>query len=123
MGLILFIIVLAVGGLAIGGLGRLLHPGPDPMSLWQTMGLGVVAELVVGLVVYPILGVGGLIPAIVVAVALVWLWSSALCAGPVMQPGLVPSSSPAATLQAASWPETSLSQPGVPGPGALQPSF
>jgi uncharacterized membrane protein YeaQ/YmgE (transglycosylase-associated protein family) len=49
--MIWFIIALVVGGLIVGALGRLLHPGRDPMSIPMTIGLGVLAMLVAGLVV------------------------------------------------------------------------
>jgi hypothetical protein len=56
-------------GLFVGALGRLLHPGKDPM----TIGLGVVAMLAAGLIVRPLLGFGGgVITAVIIAVLLVW---------------------------------------------------
>jgi uncharacterized membrane protein YeaQ/YmgE (transglycosylase-associated protein family) len=74
--MIWFIIALVVGGLIVGALGRLLHPGRDPMSIPMTIGLGVLAMLVAGLVVRPLLGFGGgFITAVIIAVLLVWLYS------------------------------------------------
>ena len=74
--MIWFIIALVVGGLIVGALGRLLHPGRDPMSIPMTIGLGVLAMLVAGLVVRPLLGFGGgFITAVIIAVVLVWLYS------------------------------------------------
>src|SRR6059036_2941889 len=74
--IIWFIIALIVGGLIVGALGRLLHPGRDPMSIPMTIGLGVLAMLVAGLVVRPLLGFGGgFITAVIIAVLLVWLYS------------------------------------------------
>lgn len=49
---VLFIIGLALSGLVIGGLARLLLPGRDPMSLFQTMLVGVVGSLVAVLIAY-----------------------------------------------------------------------
>lgn len=67
-----FIVALIVGGLLVGALGRLLHPGKDPMSIRMAIGLGVVSMLVAGLVVRPLLGVGGgFITAVIIAVLLV----------------------------------------------------
>jgi uncharacterized membrane protein YeaQ/YmgE (transglycosylase-associated protein family) len=66
-----YIIALIVGGLIVGALGRLLHPGKDPMSIPLTIGLGVVAMLVAGLVVRPLLGFGGGF----IAVLLVWAYA------------------------------------------------
>jgi uncharacterized membrane protein YeaQ/YmgE (transglycosylase-associated protein family) len=71
-----FIIALIVGGLVVGALGRLLHPGKDPMSIPMTIGLGVVAMLAAGLVVRPLLGFGGgFITAVIIAVLLVWAYA------------------------------------------------
>ena len=71
-----FIIALIVGGLVVGALGRLLHPGKDPMSVPMTIGLGVVAMLAAGLLVRPLLGFGGgYITAVIIAVLLVWFYA------------------------------------------------
>jgi uncharacterized protein (TIGR03382 family) len=56
MDLIIYLIVLAIWGLFIGALGRLALPGPDPMSLWMTMGIGIVASWVAGLIMYAVSG-------------------------------------------------------------------
>ncbi len=47
-----FIILLAVSGLFIGGLARLLLPGRDPMSILETMLVGVAGSLIAGLIAY-----------------------------------------------------------------------
>ncbi len=70
-----FIISLIVGGLVIGALARLIHPGKDSMSVSATMGLGLLSMLIAGLVVRPLIGFGGgAITAIIVAVALLALY-------------------------------------------------
>jgi uncharacterized membrane protein YeaQ/YmgE (transglycosylase-associated protein family) len=39
---VLFLLIsLAISGLIIGSLGRLVVPGPNPMSLWATAGVGI----------------------------------------------------------------------------------
>ena len=43
LGLIIYLFVV---GIVAGYLARLLVPGPDPMSFWQTVGLGVVGSFV-----------------------------------------------------------------------------
>ena len=43
-----FIIFLLIVGLIAGAIARLLVPGRDPMSLLQTMGLGIVGSFVGG---------------------------------------------------------------------------
>jgi uncharacterized membrane protein YeaQ/YmgE (transglycosylase-associated protein family) len=49
MHLIVFLIVLALIGLVIGGLGRLLLPGPDPMGIGGTIVVGLVGAYGAGL--------------------------------------------------------------------------
>jgi uncharacterized membrane protein YeaQ/YmgE (transglycosylase-associated protein family) len=52
MDLILYIIGLLFTGLIVGALGRLLLPGRDPMSVFQTIMLGIAASLIAGLIAY-----------------------------------------------------------------------
>ena len=52
-----YLISLVIVGLVIGGLGRLLVPGPDPFGLWATLGVGLVGALVGG-VLGGLLGLG-----------------------------------------------------------------
>ena len=74
--MIWFIISLLIGGLVVGALGRLFHPGRDPMSVPMTIGIGVVAMLIAGLVLRPLIGFGGgFVTAVIVAVVLVWLYA------------------------------------------------
>ena len=58
MDVIVFILLAALSGLIVGGLARLAVPGPDPMSIWRTIALGVVGSLLGGLVA-AVLDVGG----------------------------------------------------------------
>jgi uncharacterized membrane protein YeaQ/YmgE (transglycosylase-associated protein family) len=44
------IIFLAVWGLIVGALARLALPGPDPMGILATIGLGLVGSFVGGLI-------------------------------------------------------------------------
>ncbi|HVT76933.1 MAG TPA: hypothetical protein VHD87_07870 [Acidimicrobiales bacterium] len=48
--MISFIILLALGGLIIGALGRLAVPGPNPMSVGMTILVGLGGSLVAGLI-------------------------------------------------------------------------
>jgi uncharacterized membrane protein YeaQ/YmgE (transglycosylase-associated protein family) len=50
--MLLYLIVLAIGGLITGGLARLALPGPDPMSLLQTMAIGIGGWVIAGLIYY-----------------------------------------------------------------------
>jgi len=47
----LFIIGLIISGLIIGALGRLVHPGRDPMPIWLTIVIGIAASLLAGLLI------------------------------------------------------------------------
>jgi uncharacterized membrane protein YeaQ/YmgE (transglycosylase-associated protein family) len=47
-----YIIALALSGLVIGALARLLLPGRDPMSLLETMLAGIGGSLIAGLIAY-----------------------------------------------------------------------
>ena len=74
MGLIAFIIVLAVSGLIIGALARLALPGPDPMSIPATIALGLGGTFIGGIVARVFLGTGGgLIFAVLGAILILYL--------------------------------------------------
>ena len=49
MSLLLFLLLLALSGLIVGALARLALPGPDPMSIPATIGLGLLGSFVGGL--------------------------------------------------------------------------
>ena len=49
-GLAIFLLILALIGLAVGALARFLLPGPDPMSLPSTAGFGIAGSIVGGMV-------------------------------------------------------------------------
>ncbi|HEY8645409.1 MAG TPA: hypothetical protein VIL77_05975 [Gaiellaceae bacterium] len=67
------IIGLIIAGLIIGALGRLVHPGRDPMPIWVTILIGISAALIAGLIIGGLLG---FILAIVIAAGLVALVGS-----------------------------------------------
>ena len=74
MDLLAVILILIVQGLVLGALARLALPGPDPMSLPQTIGLGVAGALIAGLIGYFVLGTGaGFLLAFACTVGLVYL--------------------------------------------------
>jgi uncharacterized membrane protein YeaQ/YmgE (transglycosylase-associated protein family) len=70
--MILHIIGLIIVGLIVGALGRLFHPGSDPMGLVMTTIIGVASLLIAGLLIGGFLG---FIVAIIIGVVLVALWS------------------------------------------------
>lgn len=75
MSLIAYLIALLLTGLVVGALGRLALPGRDPMSIPQTILVGIAASFVAGLVSAAVLGRhgGSLLLAVVVAVGIVYL--------------------------------------------------
>lgn len=52
MDVIAYLFLLALSGLVIGALARLLLIGPDPMSLLETMLAGIGGSLIAGLIAY-----------------------------------------------------------------------
>ena len=76
MGLITYLILLAITGLVVGALARLVLPGRDPMSIPQTMLVGVAGSFVAGLIAMVIFDGrprGGLLLSVAVATLFVWL--------------------------------------------------
>jgi len=69
-----FILFLLLWGAIVGGLGRLALPGPDPMSLGETVLIGVGSSLVAG-VVFRLLfnSSAGIIGSVLVATGAVYL--------------------------------------------------
>lgn len=57
MSVIGYLISLIIVGFVVGGLGRLLVPGPNPIGLWATLGIGLIGAFAGGLL-GAILGVG-----------------------------------------------------------------
>ena len=50
MSVLAFVLAVALSGLVVGALARLAVPGPDPMSIWRTIALGIVGSLLGGLI-------------------------------------------------------------------------
>jgi uncharacterized membrane protein YeaQ/YmgE (transglycosylase-associated protein family) len=73
--MITFIILLVVGGLIVGALGRLAIPGPDPMGIGQTILVGIGGSLVAGLIGRLLFGSrgGGFLLAVVCSAGIVYL--------------------------------------------------
>jgi uncharacterized membrane protein YeaQ/YmgE (transglycosylase-associated protein family) len=51
MELIPFLLMLALWGLIVGALARLALPGPDPVGILGTMGIGIVGSVLGGVLV------------------------------------------------------------------------
>jgi uncharacterized membrane protein YeaQ/YmgE (transglycosylase-associated protein family) len=54
-----FIVFLVLFGLVVGALARLALPGPDPMGILATIGLGLSGSFLGGVVARIFLGTGG----------------------------------------------------------------
>jgi uncharacterized membrane protein YeaQ/YmgE (transglycosylase-associated protein family) len=67
MGLLLYLILLVVLGLFVGALARLSLPGRDPMTIPQTIMLGLAGNLIAGLIVWALWGHGA--PGLIISVA------------------------------------------------------
>jgi uncharacterized membrane protein YeaQ/YmgE (transglycosylase-associated protein family) len=70
-----YIILLALSGLVIGALARLLLIGPDPMSILETMLAGVGGSLIAGLIAYYVFDRNtgpGLLLSVICAMAIVY---------------------------------------------------
>ena len=69
-----FIIGLLILGAVVGGLGRLALPGPDPMSMGETILIGIGSSLVAGLLFRIIFNSSaGIIGSVLVATGAVYL--------------------------------------------------
>ena len=83
-----FIIFLALFGLVVGALARLALPGPDPMGILATIGLGLAGSFVGGIVAHIFLGVGGgIVFAVFGAIVLLYLYRRFVQHRPLTGPG------------------------------------
>lgn len=74
MELLVVMAILALQGLFIGAFARLALPGPDPLTLWQTMGVGLAGSFLAGLLFYFLAGTGpSFLAALVFSVGIVYL--------------------------------------------------
>ncbi len=70
----LYVLALVASGLIVGALGRLVVPGPNPMSIWMTIVVGLGGSFIGGAVGYLLFrSSGGLILAVLGAALIVWL--------------------------------------------------
>jgi uncharacterized membrane protein YeaQ/YmgE (transglycosylase-associated protein family) len=69
-----FIVFLAFWGLIVGALARLALPGPDPMGVLATIGLGLAGSFVGGIAAWAIFGHGaGIVFSVLGATLLLYL--------------------------------------------------
>jgi len=73
MSFIGFVIVISLGGILVGAMARLALPGKDPMTIWQTMLVGIGGSLAAGLITYAIWDTGpGIVFAVLAATVIVY---------------------------------------------------
>ena len=92
MGVLLYLILLALSGLVVGALARLALPGPDPMGIGMTILIGLACSFLGGLVVLAITGgrnAGGIVVAVAAATLIVYLIRRRR-GGTLTDPGLGP---------------------------------
>jgi uncharacterized membrane protein YeaQ/YmgE (transglycosylase-associated protein family) len=83
-----FILALVVEALIVGALARLALPGPDPMSIPMTIGLGLGGTFLGGVVAWAFIGhAGGLIFAVLGATLLLYLHRRFIQHRPITGPG------------------------------------
>ena len=81
-----FIIYLILFGLVIGALARLALPGPDPMGILATIGLGLAGAFIGGIIAHLIFGTaGGVIFSILGAMLLLYLYRRFVQKRPLMR--------------------------------------
>jgi len=75
MSLVAFLILLAVIGLVVGALARALLPGPDPMGIGMTIGVGVLGSFSAGLFSWYVLNRhgAGLVLSVLFAMAILFV--------------------------------------------------
>lgn len=68
MNIIGYLLSLIVVGLAIGAVGRLIVPGPNPIGLWATLAVGI-AGAILGAAIGALIGLGAVSIVIEVAIS------------------------------------------------------
>jgi uncharacterized membrane protein YeaQ/YmgE (transglycosylase-associated protein family) len=92
MGLLVYIVLLAMSGLIVGALARLALPGPDPMGIGMTILIGLAGSFFGGLVMIALTGgrnAGGIIVSVAGATLIVYLIRRRR-GGSLTDPGLGP---------------------------------
>lgn len=90
MDLVVYLIALVVIGLVVGAFARLALPGRDPMSVWQTIGVGIGGSLLAGIVARTVFdATAGFLLSVVFAAGIVYLIRRSRGGG-LMDPGAPP---------------------------------
>jgi uncharacterized membrane protein YeaQ/YmgE (transglycosylase-associated protein family) len=74
MEFVALVLFFVVWGAIVGGLARLALPGPDPMTMGETILIGIGSSLVAGILFKMLFGSGfGIVGAVLVATGVVYL--------------------------------------------------
>src|SRR4051794_41986033 len=75
MGLLVYLVVLAVSGLFVGALARLALPGPDPMGIGMTILIGIAGSFIGGIITMVLFrrGSAGILVSVAGATLIVYL--------------------------------------------------
>jgi uncharacterized membrane protein YeaQ/YmgE (transglycosylase-associated protein family) len=90
MSFIVYLILIAATGLVVGALARLALPGKDPMTLGQTMLVGIGGSLIAGLITFAIWDKGPGIVASVLFATLIVYFIRRSRGGSITDPGRPP---------------------------------
>jgi uncharacterized membrane protein YeaQ/YmgE (transglycosylase-associated protein family) len=83
-----FIVFLVLFGLVVGALARLALPGPDPMGIVATIGLGLGGAFLGGILAHIFLGTGGgIVFAVIGAILILYLYRRFVQHRPLTGPG------------------------------------
>jgi uncharacterized membrane protein YeaQ/YmgE (transglycosylase-associated protein family) len=83
-----FILYLTFSGLIVGALARLALPGPDPMGILATIGLGLAGTFVGGVIGWILIGhAGGIVFSVLAATLLLYLHRRFVQHRPLTGPG------------------------------------
>ncbi len=86
MSLLLYLVVIALGGLFVGALARLALPGPDPMSITGTIALGLAGSFVAGVLMRVLFHAAGAGIVVSVLVSTLILWGIRRSRGESVRP-------------------------------------
>ena len=87
MGFLAYMIVIALGGILVGAMARLALPGKDPLTLGQTMLVGIAGSLLSGLVTYALFGAAPGLPLAVVFATVIMYFVRRSRGGSLTDPG------------------------------------
>jgi uncharacterized membrane protein YeaQ/YmgE (transglycosylase-associated protein family) len=90
MGFLAWLAVLVLVGILVGGMARLALPGKDPMTIGQTMLIGIAGTVASGAVTYFIFGAGPGLPLAVVFSTVIVYFVRKSRGGSLSDPGRPP---------------------------------